>query len=154
MMQPALFVDSREAAAVDNWGLVIAPHFVPACDLAMSEMNTGGVAWLIMNRWGDAVLSIATMMSIAMAVTIAVVRAEAMAVDGDILTVVPSFKTFPMLLACGFAAGVSHREKNGGLGHAFRDLPLANQLFVLGVEWIKKCRVLLDAHRRSATATG
>jgi len=132
--------------------LIIPPHSVPTCDLAVPEMHTGGVTRVIMDRWGAAVSSASTIVSIAMTVVIAIVRAEAITVDRHILTVVPTFKTFPVQLTCGFAAGVSHREKNGGLSHAFRDFPLAHQLLILGAEWIKKCWVLLDANRRSAAA--
>lgn len=107
---------------------------------------------MIMDRWRNAIPSASTIVSIAMAIVRAIVRAEAMTVDRHILTVVPTFKAFSVLLTCGFAAGVSHREKNGGLSHTFRDFSLAHELLIFGAEWIEKCWVLLDANRRSAAA--
>lgn len=98
MMPLALFVGGREVASVGNGALIIPSHPVPTCDLAVPEMNAGGVTRVIMDGWGDAVSSTSTIVSIAMTVIRAIVRAEAITVDRHILTVVPTFKTLPVLL--------------------------------------------------------
>ncbi len=99
----------------------------------------------------DAVAPVAAPASVA-AVSISVVGAESVAVNGHQCVVVPALEVFAVLFPRGFACWVTHGEEDGGWSHASRDFSLADEFFVFGAKLGIDFRVALDAGGGSGAA--